>query len=681
MSPTRLVLLTGILALTACSSTPTPSAVAPVATPPTQAAPKLGLVEIEFRGVGTQLQARALQPLTSQALTDTDRPCVVIGSSLSQSTVDLGGKRYMQATFPVTNNCATSLQNLTYVAVRRLGTNATLGDSAITSMKTFGATDAAVAIATQILPTQPVYVSRNTIKVDQATASLQVFDETTGGELATLQAQVDASRTTYDLLPYGFVTTTSSGGRVIPVGETGQVTFALSVPLQASAAQDVFSFRMLANATTNSVTTVTQGLEEQDVAGKAAVEARAAALSGSEIRTLLGPTLTPENLALNSSAVCRVRTAGPKDAPTATLVNAQGTLTVSPPKTPLIVGGTQLQPIPTLTVNGKAFRTGLVIQSLSPASLSVTNNLVHPVPSFPLTRQSGTVRLSTCQQTADVVMRTSPVVSLSAGGYHTLAVKPDGTVVAWGQNTYGQTNVPAGLSGVVAVSAGTFHSLALKSDGTVVAWGQNTNGQTNVPAGLSGVVAISAANSTNWALKADGTAFFWGGYAPDGLNALSDAVSISAGSSHELILKADGTINTSGSNSYGQRTVPAGLNSVINVASGNMHSVALRADGRVFAWGRNTSGQTSVPAGALSGVVMIAAGGEHTVALNSDGKVFDWGDSQASVPFGTVLSGVVAISTGMYHSVALNPDGTVYAWGRNAEGQLNMPANLKVMLP
>jgi hypothetical protein len=67
-----------------------------------------------------------------------------------------------------------------------------------------------------------------------------------------------------------------------------------------------------------------------------------------------------------------------------------------------------------------------------------------------------------------------------------------GTVVAWGVNDYGQTTVPAGLSGVTAIAAGIYHSLALKSDGTVVAWGLNNYGQSTVPAGLSGVTAIAA---------------------------------------------------------------------------------------------------------------------------------------------------------------------------------------------
>jgi hypothetical protein len=72
-----------------------------------------------------------------------------------------------------------------------------------------------------------------------------------------------------------------------------------------------------------------------------------------------------------------------------------------------------------------------------------------------------------------------------------VALKNDGTVVAWGDNVYGQTTVPAGLSGVTAIAAGD-GTVALKSDGTVVVWGNNDYGQTTVPAGVSGATAIAA---------------------------------------------------------------------------------------------------------------------------------------------------------------------------------------------
>jgi hypothetical protein len=60
--------------------------------------------------------------------------------------------------------------------------------------------------------------------------------------------------------------------------------------------------------------------------------------------------------------------------------------------------------------------------------------------------------------------------------------------------------VPAGLSGATAIAAGAFHSLALKQDGTVVAWGDNGYGQSTVPAGLSGVTAIAAGYDHSWAV-------------------------------------------------------------------------------------------------------------------------------------------------------------------------------------
>ncbi len=62
--------------------------------------------------------------------------------------------------------------------------------------------------------------------------------------------------------------------------------------------------------------------------------------------------------------------------------------------------------------------------------------------------------------------------------------------------------MPVGLTGVTAIAAGLSHSLALKNDGTVVAWGRNVEGQTTVPAGLTGVTAIAAGGYHSIALKA-----------------------------------------------------------------------------------------------------------------------------------------------------------------------------------
>jgi Regulator of chromosome condensation (RCC1) repeat len=88
------------------------------------------------------------------------------------------------------------------------------------------------------------------------------------------------------------------------------------------------------------------------------------------------------------------------------------------------------------------------------------------------------------------------------------------SVVAWGDNSAGQTNLPAGLGDVASISAGYEHALALRTDGTVVAWGLNNFGQSNVPPGLTNVAAISAGNFHSLALLSNGTVVAWGGTTP-----------------------------------------------------------------------------------------------------------------------------------------------------------------------
>jgi Regulator of chromosome condensation (RCC1) repeat len=83
------------------------------------------------------------------------------------------------------------------------------------------------------------------------------------------------------------------------------------------------------------------------------------------------------------------------------------------------------------------------------------------------------------------------VVAIAAGTVHSLALKANGTVVAWGDDGDGQTDVPSDLTNVVAIAAGGFNSLALKADGTLVSWG-DTSAEQTVPAGLNNVMAVSA---------------------------------------------------------------------------------------------------------------------------------------------------------------------------------------------
>lgn len=204
-----------------------------------------------------------------------------------------------------------------------------------------------------------------------------------------------------------------------------------------------------------------------------------------------------------------------------------------------------------------------------------------------------------------------------------LTMKRRGSVVAWGANTYGATDVPAGLTTAIAIAGGAFRSVALLSDGTVTEWGDS------------------------------GTPF-----APLGL---TDVESISAGFLHVLAVKKDGTVAAWGSASFGETTPPASATNVVRVAAGDQHSLALKRDGTVIAWGRNNFNQTNIPPG-LTNVVAIAAKSYRNLALLADGTVIQWGSTNGNgLPSG--LTNVVAISLGAGRSLALKADGTVVSWG------------------
>ena len=253
-----------------------------------------------------------------------------------------------------------------------------------------------------------------------------------------------------------------------------------------------------------------------------------------------------------------------------------------------------------------------------------------------------------------------------------------GSVIAWGYNYNGQTNVPAALTGVTAISEGEGLSMALRSDGTVFAWGDNGNGTTNVPPGLSNVTAISAAGH-GMALKADGTVIAWG-YNSNGQTnvppGLSGVVAIAAGTLHSMALKNDGTVIAWGDNSNGNINVPAGLSGVVAVAGTQWNSMALQSNGTVVVWGRNMNGQTDVPA-ELTNVIAISAGPYVCMVLKNNGTVTAWGNNnfgQLNIPAG--LTNVVAMSAASQHSAALKSDGTVVVWGSNSYGETNMPPGL-----
>ena len=132
----------------------------------------------------------------------------------------------------------------------------------------------------------------------------------------------------------------------------------------------------------------------------------------------------------------------------------------------------------------------------------------------------------------------SPAVTLAVGGTHTLALRANGRIQAWGSNLYGQLGDGTTTQRTsptwagsdtdwVAVACGANHSVALKANGTLYAWGQNIDGQL----GLNDLTFVRL--PPGWARRAD-----W--------------VAVACGAMHTVALKADGILWVWGDNSYGQ---------------------------------------------------------------------------------------------------------------------------------
>ena len=314
------------------------------------------------------------------------------------------------------------------------------------------------------------------------------------------------------------------------------------------------------------------------------------------------------------------------------------------------------------------------------------------------------------------------ITQISAGGSfndgHSLARASDGTVYAWGRGVYGQlgngtttdSNVPVAVKTVgtpmaaktiTQISAGAGHSLALASDGTVYAWGQNTYGQlgnnvttnssspvavqtTGTPMAGKSIVNIAAGGYHSLALADDGTVYAWG-YNPTGQ--LGNGATVD--SRTPVAVKATGT--------------PMAGKNIIKIAAGVHNSLALASDGTVYTWGRGEFGQlgngtttdSNIPVAvktvgtpmASKTIIGISGGPAYMLAVDSNGKVYGWGrnangqlgslsHTDSSVPVASQIpagKSIIQVSAGGWdgsHSLALTHDNIVYGRGRNSNGQL-----------
>jgi alpha-tubulin suppressor-like RCC1 family protein len=289
---------------------------------------------------------------------------------------------------------------------------------------------------------------------------------------------------------------------------------------------------------------------------------------------------------------------------------------------------------------------------------------------------------------------------ISGGFFHTSAIKTDGTLWIWGDNAFGAlginnitqgracTPVTTFLGGTnwKQVSGGGYHTVAIKTDGTLWAWGFNNFGQ------------LGTNNTTNTTRSIPVTTFLGG----------TNWKSVDCGINHTAAIKTDGTLWVWGRNGYGQlgtndtanRGIPVqtflGGTNWKSVAGGGSHTVAIKTDGTLWTWGLNSYGQLGVndtanrttPVQTFLGGTnwkSVDCGRFHTLAIKTDGTLWGWGrnaygelgvnnTANRGTPVQTFLGGTnwKQVAGGIRHTTAVKTDGTLWGWGRNNFGQLGV---------
>ena len=268
------------------------------------------------------------------------------------------------------------------------------------------------------------------------------------------------------------------------------------------------------------------------------------------------------------------------------------------------------------------------------------------------------------RQRSEKVPALQGATQLSAGEFHSVALRTDGSIACWGTDDPDLLTAPPNT--FANVSAGTGHSVALRKNGVIVCWGRNHSKQLNAPKGKFRAVSAGAGYSV--ALRKSGAIACWGEGDDGQLNPPKGKfIAVSAGLKHGLGIRQDGTIVAWGNDQYGLHDAPDGK--FIAASAGGAHSIGLREDGTITCWGGSSLGQCDAPTGQFAAV---SAGHAHSVGLREDGTIVCWGDNkrgQCDAPEGRFL----AISAGMNHNVALREDGAIVCWGDNSLGQCDAP--------
>ncbi|UHO39641.1 T9SS type A sorting domain-containing protein [Chryseobacterium capnotolerans] len=332
-------------------------------------------------------------------------------------------------------------------------------------------------------------------------------------------------------------------------------------------------------------------------------------------------------------------------------------------------------------------------------------------------------------------------INLPSNGLHVFNIRIKDNTGGWGPAFKNVINIQTAASSGCweSLSAGNFHSVGLKSDGTLWAWGRNSNGQLGDGTTIDRNAPIQIGTDNNWlriaagdtytlAIKTDGTLWAWGnndyGQLGDGTKAdkLSPTQigttagwkSVSAGSYHSIGLKTDGTLWSWGYNIYGQlgdgtiveKITPIQIGTAANwqsIAAGYQHNLAIKTDGTLWAWGSNYSGQLgdgtttarNVPTqiGTAANWRNIDVGTSHSLGVKLDGTLWTWGaNANGQLGNGSTIGKNIptqigignnwqSISASNNFSFANKTDGTLWSWGANEFGQLGNITSGSVLFP
>ena len=214
-------------------------------------------------------------------------------------------------------------------------------------------------------------------------------------------------------------------------------------------------------------------------------------------------------------------------------------------------------------------------------------------------------------------------VSVASGDLHTVILLSNGSVVALGDNSYGQCDLPE-INNAVMVAAGKNHTVVLTADGRLIAVGDNTYGQCSLPE-------------------------------------VSSPVFVCAGDEFTVILGEDGRLTACGNNSSGQCLVSS-FENVVSVSAGKIHCVALTSNGKALAAGSTLLGMSGVES--WSNLVSLQAGGTFTLGLTASGEYLLTGNLiTGSVGDIYSLAGAPEYRTDDGYILALLPDGRVISTG------------------